>query len=466
MFPIMNQIGSMKSLVFILLLSSAISLSCPDQYYADEGMFSCSYCNGEVIQHTHSSACRKCESGTMYINGNCIPTDSMCSNGIPYGQSIKDANCDDGYFGVITKSCFKSGSSWIGKTYVDGCFSKAKSNGGIPLGYVGVDWVIKMTGIEASLIDAKTRVSIIYSLVSVFPFAIGDVYVGAVETISSPGEEPVILVYIRIITLHEYVYYFQRGDMNDLENSESASYQITHYLMMNFGTIFHSEFTFSFFYIENTENKVECSIPVDDLPLDYNPNNHYYLNDIIYYPCERIGNIDYIGYITRKCSIQNGISYWSTKNYAGCSESHHGNSNSKYRYLDFRVQMKRVNYAYINCNITLEFYPLFVELASTRLADINVYSFTPYVSEDNKSSTQFFVRYITKKNIKRYETDTNEAMDVLFNQLFANISTLRDTESEIFNKLNDLDETRFHSGIEVSINNILLDGDQIQISTK
>ncbi|KAK8805812.1 hypothetical protein WA158_002468 [Blastocystis sp. Blastoise] len=386
---------------------------CTDGYYSLNDV--CTYCNGKV-NRDHTS-CAECASGERFVSGSCVSTSSVCSgNSVHYGDSEALA-CDKGYFGVKSKSCVKlDNGEWGIKYYNKGCFSNVKENGGIPAGMAAINIVIHTRGLPAYAFTPSVKVHLIYALVSQFPFAIGDIQIGAVISKKvSVTSAPECVIYIRIITQENLVEHFT-GSESDYSLIAS---QLTFFLINYSSYTFHSQFVVYLYEVSSIISfAYECA-PIAGVTVS---GESYYLGDEIRYDCpvsEDEEETSFLGKASRKCILGPDGPEWSSENLANCYASSSKGDNNYH--VNLLVTIHKLNRNLLSCNLTLELYPIFVNLASTHLDNMYIYDIHG-ISETSGDymgalSTQFRVGYSIRKTIKYYENPNILAVTHLWSLL-------------------------------------------------
>ncbi|KAK8795546.1 hypothetical protein WA158_000203 [Blastocystis sp. Blastoise] len=439
--------------IFFIILSSA---ACPKYYYTPSGQESCVYCNGVVSTgENNQSLCTPCADGSFAYHGVCVSATETCPNGIPYGQTYEtETGCGTGYFGITTASCIQVNNEWVDSTeYTNGCFGNSPLNNGYPLGKSAVNMQLEISGVDPSAFNTEAKLNIVYSVLNAFPFAIADIQIGGIISVNAIGEEPKVRIYLRIVTMQTYYYIFQ--NLVTIGNVYTTpSQDITHYLRTNGKLYFHQEIQASIVYCDYIQEQITCDTPTD-LPEEYISKDLFILDDILYYSCSNYNDVENIGFATRKCSISDNTALFTSLEYSNCYPKYPA-IDSDVEYIDFKVILNKIPLVYINCNITSELYPLFVEIAGTKLNDMFIYGFRPHQTEQYSTSTEMSIRYVVKKDeMHLYET-TKTIKEVLVNQL--TLEEFKPLIQTIREKFNYLDPSRFHEFMVVEISDFTVNG--------
>ncbi|KAK8791113.1 hypothetical protein WA158_005744 [Blastocystis sp. Blastoise] len=438
----------MKFLAILLFIALAFADTCFPGYYGADCM---SYCDGSL----ESGVCTACTTGSYAIKGVCYSqAESACETVFPYLSQT--TACEGDYSGKNQKTCVYKNNAFALETVEDQCYSKQAGPEGIPVGSSGVDMVLTFTGLLPGDFTSTARVNMIYAFVSAFPFAVGDIQIGYTEALSVNSEgrpvgTPKTDIHVRIITLPSYSSQYELAEGTD-SSSEGVAANILTYLKSNAPSVFHVAVSLTVKSVDVIEGDKACaSLPsLDGYTVYYDPNGGegpYTLNTIVYLECGE----GYSGHAYTKCAAVDGDAVWTPINTKECVASS-GLDYSTEEYVEVTIKLTNVDSKFINSNTTLEFYPLFIEVATTKLNDLIIYDVMP--DKEDALNTIFTVRFSLPANQNHHvNTDVSVANQLL---LDFHADTMPAT---LKTKLSALDPIKFPETMEVVLVSIKKLGD-------
>lgn len=378
--------------------------------------------------------CACSDPNTIYSNGFCVPAETMCED-VPVGLSYA-SSCGD--FGSNTRYCKAISESEVSLVSESNCFNHAD----VPVGQAVAELKISFTNMPVSAFTPLTKVNIIYGLVNVFPFAIGDIEIGSVYSTSEGSTilntvAPTTILEVRITTTPGYENTFLNAEES---RNSSAGDQLAEYLRRISDSIFNDAIEIAFDYVNFYAQEGSCTR--DEVT--------YSLSDVIYTECGE----GFIGHQFEKCSVIDGAADWSAINRKDCLQVAPEEGSTEH-YIDFVIRFRNLDATFVNCNLTLEFFPVFVEFAHTKLNDLIVFDVYP-VPDENASITDIRIRYTVPEG-QYHEEGKGSIAKALYDQLA--VYTVENADMSYFKeKFQEIDRNRFSDSVSYSIHDLTYDG--------